>query len=63
MVEYVKTILIKVSFDVRLFEKELKKGLKMLVPEELDEFRIWCYSTFSKPYEPILNKHFTLLAR
>lgn len=60
--EYVKTILLKVSFDGKLFEKELRKGLNMLVPEELQEFRKWCYGTFSKVYEPILNKYFILLA-
>ena len=30
MLEYVKMILLKVSFDKMLFEKELTKGLKML---------------------------------
>jgi hypothetical protein len=63
MLEYVKTILVKVSFDGKLFEKELRKGLNMLVPEELEEFRNWCYSTFSKVYEPILNKYFNLLTK
>ncbi|AKP51373.1 hypothetical protein [Cyclobacterium amurskyense] len=62
MMEYVKTILVKVSFDGKLFEKELRKGLNMLVPGELEEFRKWCYGTFSKAYEPILNKYFILLA-
>jgi len=28
--EYVKTILLKVSFESMLFEKELRKGLKVL---------------------------------
>jgi len=59
MIEYVKTILLKVSFDKKLFEKELKKGLSLLVPSEVQEFRSWCYSTFSKVYGPVLNKHFT----
>ncbi len=48
MIEYVKTILLKVSFDKKLFEKELRKGLNLLVPSELEEFRVWCYRTFSK---------------
>jgi hypothetical protein len=62
MMEYVKTILLKVSFDKKLFEKELRKGLNLLVPGELEEFRSWCYRTFSKIYEPILNKYFIKLA-
>ncbi|MFC4870441.1 hypothetical protein [Negadavirga shengliensis] len=62
MMDYVKTILLKVSFDKKLFEKELRKGLNMLVPSELEEFREWCYRTFAKIYEPILNKYFIRLA-
>lgn len=62
MMEYVKTILLKVSFDSKLFEKELRKGLNLLVPAELEEFRVWCYKTFSKLYGPILNKYFIKLA-
>ncbi|HLU89094.1 MAG TPA: hypothetical protein VKZ51_04625 [Cyclobacteriaceae bacterium] len=58
MMEYVKVILLKVSFDQKLFEKELRKGLKMLVPSEVKEFEAWCYKTFSKGYEQVLNKHF-----
>jgi hypothetical protein len=58
MMEYVKIILIKVSFDKKLFEKELRKGLKLLVPSEIKEFQEWCYKTFSKGYEPVLNKYF-----
>ncbi|MCC5938150.1 MAG: hypothetical protein JJU34_12795 [Lunatimonas sp.] len=62
MIEYVKTILLKVSFDKKLFEKELRKGLNLLVPSELEEFREWCYRTFAKVYEPVLNKYFVKLA-
>jgi hypothetical protein len=58
MLEYVKIVLVKVSFDKKLFEKELKKGLNFLLPAEIQEFREWCYQTFSKVYEPVLNKHF-----
>lgn len=61
MMEYVKVILLKVSFDKKLFEKELLKGLNLLIPSEVQEFKDWCYSTFSKTYEPVLNKHFLKL--
>jgi hypothetical protein len=37
MLEYIKMILDKVSFDSKLFEKELKKGLKELKLKQLLE--------------------------
>jgi hypothetical protein len=58
MLEYVKIVLMKVSFDRRLFEKELRKGLNLLMPTEIKEFREWCYRNFSKIYEPVLNRYF-----
>jgi hypothetical protein len=48
MLEYTKTILLKVSFDNLLFEKELRKGLRMLEREELWQLRTWCYDTFAE---------------
>ncbi|MCH7397303.1 hypothetical protein MM213_05905 [Belliella sp. R4-6] len=62
MLEYVKTILLKVSFDKALFEKELRKSLNLILPAEISEFRAWCYRTFSRNYEPVLNKYFVKLA-
>ncbi|EIM77193.1 hypothetical protein A3SI_07914 [Nitritalea halalkaliphila LW7] len=62
MLEYVKTVLLKVSFDRVLFEKELRKGLNLLLPNEVREFRAWCYKQFGKPYEPVLDKYFVGLA-
>lgn len=59
MSEYFKTILAKVSFDRWLFEKELKKAIRSLVPEEIITLRDWCYDQFGQIYESILNKCFT----
>lgn len=59
MLEYAKTILLKVSFDKILFEKELRKALRMLVPAELTQLRVWCYEQFSRIYHRILNRVFT----
>jgi hypothetical protein len=59
MLEYVKTILLKVSFDKILFEKELRKAFRMLVPVELQELKTWCYQQFAKVYHRILNRVFT----
>ena len=41
MLEYTKTVLQKVSFDVRLFSKELQKAITRLLPSELEELRAW----------------------
>ncbi len=41
MLEYVKTILKKVSFDKRLFRKEYKKSLSWLTSHEVSELRNW----------------------
>jgi len=58
MLEYIKMILNKVSFDSKLFEKELKKGLKELLPVEMKELKNWCYEKFGKIYQTLLNKVF-----
>ena len=41
MLEYTKTVLQKVSFDARLFSRELKKAMKTLLPKELAELKQW----------------------
>lgn len=41
MLEYTKTVLKKVSFDARLFYKELKKAISNLLPEEIEELKLW----------------------
>ena len=41
ILDYTKTVLRKVSFDVELFSKELKKAVKRLLPFEIEELRIW----------------------
>ncbi len=58
MLEYVKTILQKVSFSRQLFEKELKKAVASLVPEEVLHLKTWCYQRFGEVYEAILNRCF-----
>jgi hypothetical protein len=58
MLEYVKTILQKVSFSKYLFERELIKGLRYLIPAEIEEFRDWCYESFGRSHRPILNRYF-----
>jgi hypothetical protein len=38
---YTKEVLIKVSFDSKLFSKELDKALKVLLPFEIEELIKW----------------------
>ncbi len=59
MLEYIKTILQKVSFDKSLFEKELAKAIKMLIPEEVKQLKRWCYAQFGKMYRSVLNRCFS----
>ncbi|MEM8999202.1 MAG: hypothetical protein AAGB24_02975 [Bacteroidota bacterium] len=41
MLEYTKTVLQKVSFDAKLFTREVKKAVSRLLPNEIEELRIW----------------------
>ena len=59
MLEYFKTILSKVSFSKYLFEKELKKAIKVLVEEELLELQRWCNKKFGHVYKAVINRCFT----
>ncbi len=43
MLEYTKTILKKVSFDTKLFCKELKKAISNLLPNEIEELKRWLH--------------------
>ncbi|WP_460672852.1 hypothetical protein [Larkinella ripae] len=58
MLEYIKTILQKVSFDKKLFEKELKKAIGLLIPAEVKQLKSWCYEKFSNLYLSVLNRCF-----
>jgi hypothetical protein len=59
MLEYVKTKLLKVSFESILFEKELRKGFRLLERQEAQELRQWCYAKFSGTYRIVLNRVFS----
>ncbi|MFT4032665.1 MAG: hypothetical protein QM669_09615 [Siphonobacter sp.] len=59
LLEYIKVILQKVSFDAKLFEKELRKALRqLLLPAEVKELKLWCYAQFGKVYYRILRRCF-----
>ncbi|MFT5919338.1 MAG: hypothetical protein ACI9FU_001146, partial [Granulosicoccus sp.] len=46
MLELSKKILQKVSFDRKLFKKELRKSLNWLKPNEHILLKTWCLATF-----------------
>lgn len=50
MFDYTKNILERVSFDPKLFCKELEKALKMLLPYEIEQLTEWLLNfTIEKP--------------
>ncbi len=50
MLEYTKDLLNKVSFDIKLFRKELAKAYQCLLEEEVDELRKWVMLNFGEQY-------------
>ncbi|NCO62817.1 MAG: hypothetical protein GW839_05700 [Flavobacteriales bacterium] len=54
MLEYTKTILKKVSFDVTLFCKEVQKAVQRLLPYEIEELRLFILSLVQQ--NPQLNQ-------
>ena len=58
MLDYTKTILRKVSFDMTLFKKELAKAYKVLLEDEIEELVSWVMVNFGPQYclQPIRTK-------
>jgi hypothetical protein len=54
MLEFSKQILQKVSFDRRLFEKELRKAVKWIRKEEVLVLKAWCVATFGHQYQDVI---------
>lgn len=64
MLDYAKEILQKVSFDLKLFEKELLKSIKYLAREEIRSLKNWCFKTFGdRPYRRIMQRCFRIAFR
>lgn len=59
MFDYTKAVLAKVSFDVNLFCKELKKAMQRLLPYEIEELKIWVDALVKQ--NPQLNQCLILL--
>ena len=58
MLRFSQTVLDKVSFDERLFEKELRKAIDRLMLEEVGAFKEWCYTQFPQ-LQSVLNRCFS----
>jgi len=48
MFQYTISVLDKVSFDVNLFTKEVKKALECLLPHEIEELKIYIRNMITK---------------
>jgi len=48
MLEYTKIILEKVSFDPRIFRKELRKSIKYVSKEEYGQLKFWVRQKFGR---------------
>jgi hypothetical protein len=62
MLELSKTILAKVSFDRKLFRKELLKAINWVKPDEKTVLKIWCVSTFGHQYNEEIMELFKNVA-
>ncbi|NNF01768.1 MAG: hypothetical protein HKN22_03720 [Bacteroidia bacterium] len=62
MLEYTKEVLSKVSFDKRLFSKELRKAVKWLKKEERSALMLWCITTFGHQYSDVISDVFDKLS-
>ena len=55
MLEFSKKILQKVSFDKKLFRKELQKSARWIGKDEVSVLKIWALTSFSHYREIILE--------
>lgn len=58
MLEYCKKVLRKVSFDLFLFRKELKKARSLLRSEEEEHLRVWALEHFEAPHRRMVREVF-----
>lgn len=58
MLEFSKHILKSVSFDKKLFQKELTKILNWAKPDEALLLKAWCIATFGTLYGDVIREVF-----
>lgn len=54
MLEFCKTVLKRVSFDRRLFARELKKSFSWLSHEDALALKSWAMATYSNKYAQLI---------
>ena len=59
--DYSKLILESVSFDIKLFNKELIKAVKQLLPDEIKKLKIWLIEFIKE--KPELEPSLLLLSK
>ena len=62
MYELSKKVLTKVSFDRKLFKKELLKSKKWLQPNESLMLKAWCLATFGHMYREVILEVFETIS-
>lgn len=62
MYELSKKVLTRVSFDRKLFKKELLKSTKWLKPKESLMLKAWCLATFGHVYKEVILEVFETMA-
>jgi hypothetical protein len=58
MLELSKLVLQKVSFDSKLFQKELRKSLNWIKSEDRKQFKTWVNNKFGKSFNKEISKVF-----
>lgn len=58
MLAYYKQVIDKVSFSAYLFEKEMRKAVRAILPDDIEEFRNWAFEKYDLLYRSILEKIF-----
>lgn len=59
MLELSKKVLDKVSFDKRLFQKELRKAIRWVTKDELIALHAWCIVTYGHVYNEVILESFS----
>ncbi|MDA0729926.1 MAG: hypothetical protein O3B70_03855 [Bacteroidetes bacterium] len=59
MLEFCQTVLARVSFDRRLFAKELKKSYAWLSLEDAEALKRWALKTYSHKYSQLIVTTFS----
>lgn len=62
MYEMSKKVLTKVSFDRKLFRKELQKSKRWLQPKESLMLKAWCLATFGHTYKEVILEVFETMS-